>query len=183
MATATSTRITADELSSKPDLGRCELIQGEVHAMSPASFEHGLLCMNVGRRIANFVAENDLGLVCGAETGFLIEREPDTVRAPDLAFLGRDRIPKVKPASFCPVPPDLAVEVLSPSDNASYVMEKTNQWLASGVQAVWIVDPKTKLLTSYRRRDSETTVTTSSSLEDVDLLPGFSMSAADIFTD
>jgi Uma2 family endonuclease len=118
MAT-TQTITTAEQLLQAAGLGRCELVRGELIMMTPAGFRHGCIASTINRVLGNFISQRGLGVVTGAETGFQIGRNPDTVRAPDVAFIGADRVPESKPAGYFPGAPDLAVEVLSPGDRAS----------------------------------------------------------------
>lgn len=108
--------------------------------MSPAGSEHGWVVINITVPLAVFVKERQAGYVFGAETGFLIHRHPDSVRAPDVAFVRRDRLTGSIPQGFFEGAPDIAVEVLSPSDTASSVHEKAEDWLTSGCREVWLID-------------------------------------------
>src|SRR5258706_2691268 len=118
-----------------PDDGwRYELVDGGLRGVSPAGQEHGRVAMNLGSRLAQFVRERALGVVFAAETGFLIRRQPDTVRAPDVAFVSSARQSAAE--GFFPGAPDLAVEVVSPSDSFVEVEEKVLEWLGAGSQAV-----------------------------------------------
>ncbi|NQV26001.1 MAG: Uma2 family endonuclease [Rhodopirellula sp.] len=184
MSTATPPEVqklvTAVSLFENHPKQRCELIKGEIHLMSPAGSEHGWVVMNVAGPVMIFVRDHKLGYTFGAETGFVIERDPDTVRAPDVAFVSAERIKDRPSAQFFPGPPDLAVEVLSPSDTASEVQEKAEAWLNSGCQEVWLIDPRrqtaTKLTPSEDSIIQQTVVTLTTSL-----LPGFSLAVADLF--
>lgn len=141
---------TADELFQASGLGRCELVRGELFMMSPAGFEHGqiagLLCLRLGQYVEN----RALGTVTGAETGFLISRSPDTVRAPDVAFIRAERLPSAPIRGFFPGAPDLAVEVLSPNDVPREVAAKTREWLDAGCRAVWVIDPLARTVTVHQ---------------------------------
>src|SRR5277367_1966613 len=144
---STQTRLmTADEFLELPDDGLLhELIRGEVVTMSLPGGEHGEIAGEIFRLVANHVKPAKLGKTYAAETGFLIERDPDTVRGPDVAFVRAERISKiVNPDKHVPFAPDLAVEVLSPNDRADSVDEKVQMWLAAGSTAVWTVDPMEK---------------------------------------
>jgi Uma2 family endonuclease len=141
---------------------------------------HGLFVDTIERCLGNHVAEKRLGRTFGAETGFIIARNPDTVRAPDVAFITTARMPDPFPAGFVPVPPDLAVEVLSPGDRASEVNAKTRDWLAAGCQEVWNVDPQTQTITVHRADGSVSMLTASDTLESPALLPGFRLSISEL---
>lgn len=162
---------------------RFELQKGKLTMMSPAGFEHGDIAMALGARMRVYAEDNQLGRVPAAETGFKLTRDPDTVLAPDVAFVRRDRIPAGKlPRGYFPGTPDLAVEVVSPGDRASEVQEKIQTWLHHGTKLVWIVEPKTETLTIYRADDSVTLLQSSDTLDGEDVLPGFRYELTRLFT-
>jgi Uma2 family endonuclease len=179
---ATVERImTAEELLHATDLGRCELIHGELTMMSPAGSRHGAIAAAIGAILLDFVKSQGLGVVLGAETGFKIAHDPDTVRAPDAAFIRADRIGTELPYGFFPGAPDLAVEVLSPDDRASEVIAKVENWLAAGCRSVWVVDPKTQTVSVYHPDRKAVVLKSTDTLTDADLLPGFATAVAEIF--
>jgi Uma2 family endonuclease len=147
---------TAEQLYAATDLGRCELVRGELIMMSPAGFEHGRITMDIALRLAEFVHRNALGVVLAAETGFVLRRDPDTVRAPDVAFVRAERLGERSPKGFFPGPPDLAVEVLSPDDRPGRCSAKVRDWLDAGCREVWVVDPADGTITIYQGSDSRT---------------------------
>jgi Uma2 family endonuclease len=173
--------MTAVELLQTPGLGRCELVQGELILMSPAGFEHGQIAINIGWALKAFVRSHPIGVITGAETGFHIGHEPDTVRAPDAAFIRRERVPPMPVRGFFPEAPDLAVEVLSPNDRASEVLSKVRDWLNSGCLAVWVIDPETTTVTVYHSQDQIAVLGPTDTLTGGDVLPGFSVLVAEIF--
>lgn len=148
--------------------------------MSPAGFEHGRLIVRLTTPLDLFVSKQKLGVVAGAETGFRIESDPDTVRAPDISFVRQSRVPVAAVGSYFPGAPDLAVEVLSPDDRASEVLSKVRQWLESGCQSVWVVDPRSQTVTRYSQQGAAHVFSRTDSLTD-DLLPGFAVELADVF--
>lgn len=172
---------TAKQLLECPDLGRCELVRGELIMMSPAGEEHGWLVANLSASLTVFVRQHGLGRVYAGDTGFHIARDPDTVRAPDVAFVRAERAGDKPAARFFPGAPDLAVEILSPSDRAGEVLAKVHDWLDAGCRAVWLVDPRTRTVTAYRSRTRITVLGVDDQLSGEDVVDGFSMQVAEIF--
>jgi Uma2 family endonuclease len=180
MAT-TDSLMTAEELLNAPDMGRCELLRGELRMMSPSGSLHGRITAYVAGLLWDYVKEHPTGEVFGAETGFIMACNPDTVRAPDVAFVTNARLPDPLPPGFFPGPPDLAVEVLSPGDRASEVTAKTRDWLAAGCQEVWNVDPQTQTITVHRADGIISLLNSSDMLESAVLLPGFQLVIKELF--
>lgn len=180
---STTTPTTAEQLFEMPDDGkRYELIAGELHMMSPSGWKHGEVVGKLHTILGSYVVNNRLGKVFGAETGFLIARNPDTVRAPDIAFIADENLPQKDPVeAFWPGAPDLAVEVLPPSDRTGEVDEKIQAWLARGARLVWIVDPQLRTVTSYRSSTDVSTHTAADLLEGGDIVRGFRCRVAEIF--
>ncbi len=143
--------------------------------MSSGGAEHGRIVMAISLALGNFVRQHALGVVYGAETGFLIAHEPDTVRAPDVAFVRRERVPPGPVRGFFPGSPDLVVEVLSPGDRASDVQRKVQDWLDSGCGAIWLIDPDTRTVTVYRSLSDVVILRRGETLSGGDLVPGFSV--------
>ncbi|MCE9554213.1 MAG: Uma2 family endonuclease [Planctomycetes bacterium] len=158
----------------------CELVRGELRMMSPGNAEHGWVIMNLSIPLGGYVKRNNLGCVFGAETGFIIERDPDSVRAPDFAFVRRDRIAGEIPKKYFPGPPDLAVEVLSPSNSASEIQEKTEDWLHNGCSEVWLLDPQRKMASICTLNDQGVQVESVDTLSSA-LFPGFSLAVTELF--
>ncbi len=149
--------------------------------MSPVGSRHGAIAAEMAAILRDFVKPRRLGIVLGAETGFRIAQNPDTVRAPDAAFIRRDRIGAGLPQGFFPGAPDLAVEVLSPDDRASEVIAKVENWLEAGCLAVWVVDPKTRTVTVHHGTREAVILKPTDTLTGGDLLPGFGVPVAEIF--
>jgi Uma2 family endonuclease len=175
--------ISAEQLLVMPDEGwRYELVEGELRRMSPAGRQHGRVAMNFAWRLAQFVRERSLGVVFAAETGFLLRREPDTVRAPDVAFVRAARSPESESGEgFFPGAPDLAVEVVSPSDSFSEVEEKVFQWLGAGAGAVLVLNPSRRNASLYRGKEDFRLFTEGETLDLSFVVPGFSISVSAIF--
>jgi Uma2 family endonuclease len=173
--------INAEELFAMPNLGRCELVRGELVMMSPSGFTHGLIVVNLTFLLEKFIRVKKLGRITGAETGYIIRHDPDSVRAPDVAFVNAERLKEKHPGGFFDGAPDLAVEVLSPNDRASEVQSKIRDWLNAGCRAVWIIDPATKNVTIYKSNREISVLDAGDTLADEDLLPGFSVAVKEIF--
>jgi Uma2 family endonuclease len=173
--------ITADFLLRTPDLGRCELVCGELIEMTPAGYEHGSILVNISTPLWTYVSRAGLGRVSGAETGFQIAHDPDTVRAPDVAFVAAGRLPSPLPKGFFPGPPDLAVEVISPDDRDNEVQAKVQSWLDAGCRVVWLVDPRRQTVQVFQDRSEVRVFRLSDTLSGEPLLPGFSLAVAEIF--
>jgi Uma2 family endonuclease len=174
---------TADELFVMPDDGyRYELVEGELIRMSPAGNEHGRVTVRITSPLFVYVEAHHLGTVYAAETGFVIEENPDTVRAPDVAFVSQERLEASGPIkSYWRGAPDLAVEVVSPGDTVGEVEGKVAQWLASGTRMVWVVSPKLQSVTVYKSLKDIVTLTEKDHLEGDNVVPGFRIAVAEIF--
>ena len=151
--------------------------------MSPAGWKHGEIVSTLHGLLASHIEKQKLGKTFCAETGFLLSRNPDTVRSPDFAFVSNASLPANAPEeAFWPGAPDLAVEVLSPDDRAGYVSEKIRLWLSAGAKEVWIVDPHLQSVTIHRGPTVISIYAVDQKLlGDEQLLPGFSCAVADIF--
>ena len=179
MATVAQT-ITAQQLFETPGLERFELIDGELVPMSPPGFDHGCIVLDIAAALREFVQFRKLGLVA-VESGFCVSHDPDTVRSPDVAFVRAERIPPGGVRAFFQGAPDLAVEVISPSDRASEVISKAQDWLQSGCIAVWVIDPETKTVSVYSNRPQTLFLSAADTLTCEELLPGFRLPIAQVF--
>lgn len=186
---STTTRLfTADELLVMPHRDehgndcRLELIRGEVKRMSPTGGTHGILCTQLAMTLGNFVIPRGLGMVFGAETGFLVERDPDSVLGIDAAFVSGERMKGIENLDkFIPFAPDLAVEVLSPSNTVSEMDEKIALYFAAGSRQVWIVNPRRRTVAVYTSPVEVRILVEQDALEGGDVLPGFSYPLAELF--
>lgn len=181
IAEPSSKLITADELLKMGDIGRCELLHGELIMMSPAGAEHGVVAARLGAILYNFVDAAGLGVVFAAETGFKLDADPDTVRAPDASFVRIDRVKDGITKKFFSGAPDLAVEVRSPDDSRREVIEKVNYWLAKGTISVWVADPKIMDITIYQTGKDPVVFGRDQTLQDEAALPGFSLPVASVY--
>src|SRR5262245_30810434 len=175
--------VTAEELFQMSHDGvRRELVRGEVKEMPPAGGEHGSTTGTLNAILWNFVREKKLGRVFAAETGFIIARNPDTVRAPDCAFVRAEGLPGPVPKKYLPFPPDLAAETVSPNDRPGEIDEKIADWLQSGVRLLWVLDPDQRMVTVYRSGSQPRTLKEGEFLEGEDVVPGFRVAVAELWS-
>jgi len=166
-----------------PDDGyRYELIDGELIRMSPAGAQHGMVAVRITAPLAMHVKANKLGEVYAAETGFKLQSDPDTVRAPDVAFVSQNRVDEAGSVKgYWIGAPDFAVEVLSPDDSMRKTDEKAKHWLSAGAKLVWVVNPKRRGVTVYRSLIEIFEVAEDGRLDGGDVIPGFQLAVTDIF--
>lgn len=175
MAT-TSKLLTAEEFMMLPADGqRQELVRGRIVEMPPPGWPHGRTVSKITRIVGSYAEDRGLGETASGDSGFVLERGPDTVLAPDFAFVSSERLRRFSGSEGYPdVAPDLVVEVVSPSDRMSDVMEKAASWLAFGARLVWIADPKHRAITVRRADGSSATIPPDGKVDGEDVLPGFS---------
>lgn len=180
----TKTRLmTAEDLLAMPDDGyhRYELIRGELRTMAPSRHTHGRQAAIVHIELGYFVRSNDLGKTYIADGGFVIARNPDTVFAPDVAFVRRERVEAADDSLvYFPGPPDIAVEVISTHDRLTEVTAKVAQYLDAGALMVIVVNLRNRTV-QVHTPDGVTALTEGDTLDGGDVLPGWSMPVADIF--
>ncbi|MGE3639187.1 MAG: Uma2 family endonuclease [Pirellulales bacterium] len=179
-----ATRITtADDLFRMPSDGkRFELVKGELRTMTPSGSAHGYVVVEVTVRLGEYVSRNGLGCVFGAETGFRIERDPDTVLAPDVSYIRKERLEATGiPDEFFPEAPALVVEVVSPNDTAYEVDDKMQRWFAAGVELGWVVYPKGHTVTVYRGLNDIHVLKADEMLDGGSVVPGFTCRVGDLF--
>jgi Uma2 family endonuclease len=173
--------MTAEELIKLPrGQFRYELVKGELLTMSPTGGKHGILLARISHILLIYADKIKAGIVYGGDTGFVLERGPDTVLAPDVAFVFSDRA-EMHSEKYLNDPPDLIVEVLSPSERKSRIEWKTNQWFGFGVRSVWLVNPKSRTVQVVSATGDNRSLKESDELTD-DVLPGFSVLVSEIFT-
>ncbi len=180
---STSTRhVTAAELFAMPNNARRELVRGEVREMAPAGSNHGSVTNRFAYYLSRHVYANDLGEVFAAETGFRLQKNPDTVRGADVSFIAKARIPKDgAPIGFWPGAPDLAVEVVSPGDTLEEVEEKVDDYLSAGARMVVVITPRRRTVTVHRPGANPVILRGANVLDAADVVPGFLCKISDIF--
>jgi Uma2 family endonuclease len=181
MATTTRRGATEEDLLAMPEDGwKYELVDGEIR-MSPAGFRHGQVCIRLASRLQTFVEARKLGAVVDSSTGFRLPG--GNVRVPDAAFVSRERMAGAPwPEGLSPVPPDLAVEVLSPTDRPRFVLDRVGEYLEAGVRLVWVIDPAGGGATVYRSLGIVRDLAADGVLEGEDVLPGFCCSLRELLT-
>ena len=173
------TQLTAEMLlhTSIPNK-HVELVRGVLIVREPPGYLHGDIAAQLAKLLAVFVDERGLGRVLAAETGFKLQSNPDTVRAPDVAFVRRERVPASRPTGYLPFAPDLVAEVLSPSDRPGDTLGKVGDWLDAGTRIVWVIDPERRVARVYRHNGLESLLSETDMLDGEDVLPGFACSLA-----
>lgn len=175
--------ITGEELAKMGNLGRCELIAGRIVPMSPTGFEHGEIENAIGTELRNFVRARKLGKVLVGEVGIYTRRKPDFVRGADAIYISNERYTQKKSKSYLDVAPELVVEVMSPGDTWSEVMQKLREYFAIGVSLIWVADPTSSSVYAYRSITDVREFTSEQDLLGDEILPGFSVRVAQLFED
>jgi Uma2 family endonuclease len=172
--------LTVEEFTRFPDDGcRWELVRGRAVKEPPAGFEHSSIGVRIASLLHRYVQVRDLGEVVGPDGGFVLFDEPPTVRAPDVAFVAEARL-TFDTRKFAPLAPDLAVEIVSPSNTVSEIHHKVMDYLDAGSRLVWVVDPGSRTVTVYRSREAIRLLTEGELLEGGDVLPGFHVEVSEL---
>lgn len=177
--------VTAEELYELPDDGsRHELLRGTLVAEPVPGSLHGRIVARLAELLGSFVRPRRLGVVYAGDAGFILARKPDTVRGPDVAFVYAERQRRVETdLPYFPGAPDLAIEVLSPSDRMNEVIGKVSDYLAAGSRLVWVVDPVREQVQVFRSPFTPRLVSGDELLDGEDVVPGFSVALPEIFGD
>lgn len=174
--------MTADDLLTLDLPGKStELVRGRVVVREPPSTYHGRVQSTLNILVGSYVRAHALGAVFGQDTGFKIASNPDTVRAPDLAFVARDRVAQIAPRGYAALAPDFVAEILSPDDRPGEVLAKLSEWLEAGVGLVWVIDPDRRSASVYRADGSISVVASDGDLDGESVLPGFTCPLAELF--
>jgi Uma2 family endonuclease len=180
---STFQRITADELLRMSDDGtRRELVRGVMRHYPYNSALHGTVALNIGAALATYVHAHDLGIVYGGGTGFIVATNPDTVRAPDAAFVRRERAEVIgDEENYFPGAPDLAIEVISYNDLYIDVMEKITDFLDAGTRMILVIDPHSCTVAMYRSTISGKIMKEADTIDGEDVVPGWTCAVRDVF--
>ena len=183
MTTTQTQLLTADDLLRLYSKGvRGELIRGELCETMPSGGKHGEVVVNMVIPMGSHIKSRRLGRLAASDSGVLLERDPDTVREPDIAYISAERLPlDVEVTGYYEVVPDLVVEVVSPGDSAREVMDKALMWLSYGTRLVWAVNPGSRTVDVYRPGERTVTLGVDDALDGLDVLPGFTCPVRDIF--
>ncbi len=183
MATTMEKLLTADDLLRLDSAGvRGELIRGVLHETMPAGYAHGKIVMNLGILLGLFVKPRRLGTLIASDSGVWLERDPDTVREPDIAYFSAAKIPlDALDTGYAEVPPDLVVEITSPSTGRREAHNKALMWLSYGVDLVWVVQLDTRTVDVYQPNRAVVTLDEHDTLAGHDVLPGFTCAVSEVF--
>jgi Uma2 family endonuclease len=162
-------------------MGPEEIAPNGERIVSPSKSEHGILTLEIGALVRNYVREHKLGKVYGAETGFLMRQSPRELRAADVAFISKEKLSEVAGSEWLPFPPDLAVEVVSEYDRASDLRVKIQSYLENGTRLLWVVYPDQRMIDVHRPGQPVISLSGEATLDGADVLPGFSAMVASIF--
>jgi Uma2 family endonuclease len=176
-----ATIITGEELFELGDIGRAELVKGELVRMAPAGHPHGYIEVNFAAALHTFVRRHKLGRVLSGEVGLYTGRDPDTVRGADVAFISNERLAQVQSQSYLDVAPELIVEVMSPDDRWYDVNDKLTEYFDVGVQMVWVADPQRRQVRVYRSLTEIKILGAEDTLSGGEVLPGFGVAVAELF--
>lgn len=176
--------LTAEDLEKVTDRShRYELVEGRLVIREPAGYIHARVGATLIARLVSYVSERHLGVVLATDAGFILRREPDTVRAPDASFVSQARIPDPEPRSFAELAPDLAVEILSPSNRPAQIDARVRDLLRAGTRLVWILDPNAETASVRRPGREPLALSPDDDLDGEDVIPGFRCRLSSIFRD
>ncbi len=183
MATTMTKLLTAADLLQLYGQGiRGELIRGVLHETMPTGYAHGKIVTKLTVLLGLFIMPRKLGSLTASDSGVWLERDPDTVREPDIAYFSAAKIPlEAMDTGYAEVPPDLVVEVASPGNSRREVSDKAQMWLSYGVRLVWVVQPDTRTVDVHGAGWVVETLTENDTLDGLDVLPGFTCAVSDIF--
>ena len=174
--------VTANDLLMLEGSGKStELVRGRLIVRELPGTYHGRVQGILHILVGSFVRAHDLGAVFGQDTGFKIASDPDTVRAPDVAFVDRTRVAQIPRRGYAALAPDLVAEILSPDDRPGEVLAKVGEWLEAGVRLAWVIDPDRRVASVYRADGSVMTVSSDAYVDGEAVVPGFSFRLSELF--
>lgn len=174
--------ITGEELAGMGDIGPSELVKGEIKYLMPTGHPHGYIENIIGALLYIYLKTHPIGRALSGEVGIYTRRNPDTVRAADVAFISNERFRQARSAGYLDVAPELVVEVMSPDNTWSEVQKKLAEYFAVNVLMVWVVDPQLEQVHVYRSPEQMKLLRKEDRLTGDDVLPGFQVALAEIFT-
>jgi Uma2 family endonuclease len=180
----TTRKYTIEDLRRMPTDAPYELWRGELVEMPPSGLESSAIAFWFGRRVGNHVEQYDLGIVSGADGGYILfaDEEDETVVAPDVGFVRWERLGSRTPVkTHCPIPPDLAIEVTSPFDRPGRIQEKLGLYVEAGIPLVWWVDLQKQVVRVFRPGKLAEILRAGDVLDGEEILPGFKLAVSDIF--
>ncbi|HYI13972.1 MAG TPA: Uma2 family endonuclease [Thermomicrobiales bacterium] len=181
-ARQSTTLMTAEDLLALPDDDKqYELVEGVLIEMSPSSRYHSRDGQRIATRLGVFVEDHDLGEVHGADGGFILRRNPDTVRSPDAAFVRKERLVELDDDGYLPLAPDLVVEVVSPSNTVNEMSRKVREYLDAGTSNVWVVEPLRRRVAVHTQDPVVRIYRDGDTLTGGDVIPGFEIAVTYIF--
>ncbi|HEX8174765.1 MAG TPA: Uma2 family endonuclease [Pyrinomonadaceae bacterium] len=185
MDTAIQNKVWTDEelLSLPDDSKKCEIIKGEL-VVSPAGIEHEEIGVRLSSALFNFVRKHKLGIVCGSSAGYWMKGRT-TFLSPDVSFIAKERLQGAKraPKKFFNGAPDLAVEVLSPSDTIERLHEKIVEYFDNGAKLIWVLNPEDQTALVYHTPQPDKLLRADDLLDGEDVVPGFSMPVSELFAE
>ena len=183
MARTQEKLLTADDLLRLYSEGiRGELIRGALCETMPTGVRHGHIVVNLTILLGGFIKPRRFGWIVASEVGFLLERDPDTVRAPDIAYISANRLPlDADVPGYYEGAPDLAIEIISPNDSPRELYHKARMWISFGVPLVWVVDPENRAIEVHRPNQPVLRLAEDDTLDGSEALPGFSCPVRDVF--
>ncbi len=182
MSTVVQKLLTAGEfflMPNPPNGLQQELVRGEIITMPPPVALHGASCVKTVHRLSNFVYGGPGGTLVCNDAGFITERDPDSVRGPDISYWCKDRLQEI-PVGYIEISPDMLVEVLSPSNTRKQILAKLREYFSKGVRLVWVIAPEDRTLTIYRNADEGRLLHETATVAGEDVLPGFECRVSDL---
>ncbi len=173
--------ITGEELFQRPNLEPCELVNGRVVPMTLAGYNHGIVTGRLYARLLAYEEATGRGQAMVGDVGVYTRKAPDTVRGADVAFISQERFARRGPLGFLDVAPEIVGEVVSPTDRRGQIETKVEEYLAAGVERVWVVYPRRREILVHRRNSPVERLGASDFLRDEEILPGFSLPVSYLF--